>query len=130
MTSAAERLNDAPLPRSEFEKLRENFERMTDRIEDLEDALVMRGIEDDPSERDYLPIELVDRLLAGEHPVRVWREHRGLSVDQLADRAGMRQADLVRIEASQESTSIAALASLADALGLDLDDVTPRADAI
>lgn len=30
-------------------------------------------------DQERVPIELVDRLLAGENPVKVWREHRGLS---------------------------------------------------
>ena len=34
--------------------------------------------------QEKIPVEWVDRLLNGEHPIQVWREYRGLSQEQLA----------------------------------------------
>ena len=38
---------------------------------------------------EQLPLALVDRLLAGESEVRVFREHRGLTQAELAEAAGI-----------------------------------------
>jgi len=45
-----------------------------------------------------LPIVSVDRLLSGESPVRVWLEHRRISLAALADQAGSGKGDLSQIE--------------------------------
>jgi hypothetical protein len=39
--------------------------------------------------QERLPIGVVDRLIAGENPDRVWREHRGHSLRQLAEQAAV-----------------------------------------
>ena len=70
-----------------------------------------------------LPIELADRLLAGENPVRVWREHRGLSLAALADQAGVGKGFLSQIENGQRTGTIETLKKLARALELDLEDL-------
>lgn len=44
------------------------------RVENLE---AVRRVEADPNQ-DYIPLELVKRLLDDESPVKVWREHRKL----------------------------------------------------
>jgi hypothetical protein len=46
----------------------------------------------------HLPAELAWRLLGGEHPVRIWREHRGLSASGLAKLAGVQQSYVSEIE--------------------------------
>ena len=70
-----------------------------------------------------LPIELADRLLAGENPVRVWREHRGLSLAALADQAGVGKGFLSQIENGRRTGTIETLKKLARALELDLEDL-------
>lgn len=39
--------------------------------------------------RESFPIEVADRLLAGENAVRVFRDHRGITQKQLAGAAGI-----------------------------------------
>lgn len=54
--------------------------------------------------------------------IRAAREGEGLTQQELADRAGMFRASLVRLErASYDGHSIATLRRIADALGLDLE---------
>src|SRR5260370_3430928 len=72
---------------------------------------------------DYLPIELVRRLSAGEHPVRVWRAHRGLTREVLAAAAGIAPSYLSEIETRRKPGSFGALAKLAAALHISLDDL-------
>ncbi|WP_029009110.1 helix-turn-helix transcriptional regulator [Azospirillum halopraeferens] len=75
--------------------------------------------------RDYLPVEAMERILAGEHPLRVWREERGLTPRALADRAGIGRSYLVEIETRRKPGSVAAYRRLADALSLTVDDLLP-----
>ena len=74
-------------------------------------------------DQERVPIELVDRLLAGENPVKVWREHRGLSQRDLAARAGLNFAYLSQVETGARNGSIQTMKKLAEALGVDLDDL-------
>ena len=93
------------------------------RTEDLEDAIDMRAIEAQAGGRNYLPDELVDRLLEGEHPLRLWRECRGLTMEALAEKTGTGQSYISDIETGKKAGSVAALKKLADALGVTIDDI-------
>jgi ribosome-binding protein aMBF1 (putative translation factor) len=70
-----------------------------------------------------LPIELADRLLAGESPVRVWREHRGLSLTALADQAPIGKGYLSQIENGERTGTIGTIKKLAQALRVEPDDL-------
>ncbi len=76
-------------------------------------------------EEELVPGELVDRLAAGEHPVKVWREYRGLSQHQLAERSGLRQSYVAQIELGHRRGTVDAYRRLADALGVGIDDLVP-----
>jgi hypothetical protein len=69
-----------------------------------------------------LPAELVRRMLVGESPVRVWREHRRLTLGDLADRAGIAPSYALEIETGRKPGSAAALAKV---LGVHQDDLVP-----
>ncbi|GAB5377336.1 MAG: hypothetical protein AcusKO_37980 [Acuticoccus sp.] len=72
---------------------------------------------------DRLPAAVVDRLVEGERPVRVFREHRGLSVSALARNSGVNRAQLHDIEAGRKTGSVETMRKLADALGVAIDDL-------
>lgn len=74
--------------------------------------------------QETVPHELVGRLLAGEHPVKVWREHRGHSLRGLAERAGIAASYLSQIENGNRKGTVATLKKLATALQVELDDLT------
>ena len=99
-------------------------------MEDAEDLAAVAAAEareaalgEEKARADYLPIELVRRLSAGEHPVRVWRVHRGLGRDALAAAAGIAPSYLSEIETRHKPDSFGALAKLAKALHISLDDL-------
>ncbi len=73
--------------------------------------------------RDCLPIALVERKLAGEHPLRIWREQRGLSGAALAKLSGVPQSYISDIGTGKKPGSIGAFGKLATALGLKIDDL-------
>jgi ribosome-binding protein aMBF1 (putative translation factor) len=75
-------------------------------------------------DQEAVPAELVDRLLSGENPVKVWREYRGLSQRGLAARAGLNFTYLSQIETGARKGPVQTMKKLAEALGVDLDDLT------
>lgn len=102
---------------------RSTYDGLLQRIEDLEDAMEMRTIETQAHNRRYLPDELVGRRLEGEHPLRLWREHRQLTMEALAKRARTAQSYISEIETGKKPGSVAALKRLADALDVTIDDI-------
>jgi DNA-binding Xre family transcriptional regulator len=103
---------------------RADYEALVRQAVDAADAAQIREAEAE-GEDEYVPIELTKRLMAGEMPVRVWREHRDLSARALARRAGISAAYLSQIETAKKPGSFDAMAKLARALGVDMEDLEP-----
>lgn len=74
---------------------------------------------------EYLPFELVDAIINGENALRVWRKHRGLTQDQLAERANVRKATLSEIENGKAQGKPAIWRAFADVLNVNVDDILP-----
>lgn len=108
------------LSRAEYERLAEAAEQLAD-IAAYDEAKRRLAT----GEEEMLPAAMVDRLLTGESPLRVWREHRGLSARELAARAELSQAYVSQIETGRREGSLAAMSALARALGVTLDDLVP-----
>jgi DNA-binding Xre family transcriptional regulator len=109
---------------------RAEYEALLERLEEAEDLAAITAGEareaalgKEKARADYLPIELVRRLSTGEHPVRVWRTHRGLTREALAAAAGIAPSYLSEIETRRKPGSFGALAKLAAALCVSLDDL-------
>ena len=75
-------------------------------------------------DQERVPIGVVDRMIAGENPVRVWREHRGHSLRQLAEQARVGVGYLSQIENGERKGTVGTLKKIAAALDVDLDDLT------
>ena len=106
------------MPRAEFERLVALLEDAADVAAfDVAQRRLASGDEE------LLPAHLVDRMLAGESPVRVWRAHRGLAGKDLAAQAGISAPYLAQIEAGQREPSLTVLKALAASLGVGLDDL-------
>jgi len=109
---------------------RAEYEALLARIEDAEDNALLDNVEarerelgKEKARADYLPGELVRRLIDGEHPVRVWRAHRGLTREALAAAAGIAPSYLSEIETRHKPGGFSPLAKLAAALRISLDDL-------
>lgn len=72
---------------------------------------------------ELIPIEIVERFLAGDNKIRVWREHRGLARKDLAEQAGIAPPFLSQIEAGKRQGTVETLKALAGALGVTIDDL-------
>ena len=73
--------------------------------------------------RDYLTAGEARRLLEGESPVKVWREKRGRSQRELAATAGVAAGYLADIETRRKPGSVLAVAKLAKALQVSIEDL-------
>ena len=71
-----------------------------------------------------LPIEVADRIVAGESPIRVYRNYRGMTQQELAVAAGINPVYLSQIERGQRTGSTKTLGALARLLDVALDDLT------
>ena len=92
--------------------------------EDTEDARIAAATSR-YDERDLIPGDVVRRKLAGEVPIRVWREQRGMKAKYLAAAAGISAAYLSDIERGRVDGSLLVMARLADALDVLVDDLVP-----
>jgi len=100
------------------------YEALLDRIDNAASEAAYDRIKEKlaAGEEEMLPAAMVYRLLDGENPVSVWREHRGLALADLAAKAGLDPDGLARVEAGEEP-SIGTTKAIADALGGGLDDL-------
>ncbi|VDY06930.1 Transcriptional regulator, XRE family [Thiomonas sp. Bio17B3] len=64
-------------------------------------------------------------ILDGAHPVKAWREYRGLTQDALAEKAGISKAYLSQIETGKRIGVAKTLKALAAALGVTLNEIQP-----
>jgi DNA-binding XRE family transcriptional regulator len=97
-----------------------DWERIREILEEAEDLEAVRRVEADPN-RDRIPLAVVKRLLDDENPVKVWREHRGLTQQALARAAGLPQSTIARLESGARKGTVAQMRKLAGALAINLD---------
>ncbi|MBV9784900.1 MAG: helix-turn-helix transcriptional regulator [Acidisphaera sp.] len=109
------------LRRTEYEALIAELEDAEDRIASLEhDLAIANGTAPEP-----LTIYEADRIIAGESPVKIWREKRGLTQRALAGIAGISASLLAEIESGAKTGSVETLRKLAHELKVDLDTLVP-----
>ena len=75
-------------------------------------------------EEESFPSEVTRRLVIDqEHPVKVFRDYRGLSQSALAQQTGLSQAVISSIENGKRRGTVDNFKALADALDVDVDDL-------
>jgi DNA-binding Xre family transcriptional regulator len=74
-------------------------------------------------EEEAISEEFADRLIDGENPIRVYRELRGLSARELAERTGISAAFLSEIENGKKEGGVSTLKKIALQLNASLDDI-------
>ena len=78
------------------------------------EARIARG------EGEYYPSELVDAIIDGVNPVKVFREYRGLTQEALAAKID-KSVELIRkIENGKSEGSISTIKAIADVLSVDI----------
>jgi DNA-binding XRE family transcriptional regulator len=109
--------------RGDWTRLLSELEDALDRVAVAQRRRQEAGKGRQAARRDYLTAGEARRLLEGESPVKVWREKRGRSQRELAAAAGVSAAYLAEIETGRKPGSVAALARLARALEVQIEDI-------
>ncbi|RFB95564.1 transcriptional regulator [Rhizobium leguminosarum bv. trifolii] len=94
-------------------------------LEDRADAEAVREFKARlaSGEEEMIPAEFANRLIDGENKIKVWREFRGMSVGDLAKRAGIGTGHLSQIEKGERDGSFEAIKKIAAALNISVDDL-------
>jgi DNA-binding Xre family transcriptional regulator len=109
---------------------RRDYEALIDRVEDADDRVTIAAAEArekalgvKAARADALPLDLVKALAGGTHPVRVWRKHREMTLQDLSAATGIAQSYLTEIETGKKPGSLDAMIKVAAALKVSLDDL-------
>jgi len=102
------------IPKAEYERLVIASEDLAD-LQAVEDFIV--------APRPGLPSELVARMIDGESLLKLWREHRELSQNKLAQMSNVNRVQIGDIEGQKKTGSVETLKKLADTLDIRVDDL-------
>jgi DNA-binding XRE family transcriptional regulator len=106
------------LPMAELKKLMIDAEMLADvKAYDAAKARLTRGGDE------LIPLEITERRLAGESPVKIWRAYRGLTQEELAKRSKVSRPMIAAIESKHKTGGVGTLKRLAAALEVDLDQL-------
>ncbi|MEI8396510.1 MAG: helix-turn-helix transcriptional regulator [Rhodospirillaceae bacterium] len=102
---------------------RVDFETLAELIADAQDLTDAEAVKTRlaAGESETFPFALAERVLDGERPVRVFRDHRGLTLRGLAEASGISASYLSEIETGKKPGSFDAMARIAAALNVPLD---------
>lgn len=108
----------AVIPYEVYLQLTEEAEMLQDiRDYDAARATVERG------EEELIPSDVVYAILDGENPIKVWREYRKLTQQQLAEAVGISTPYLSQIETSKRTGTTEVLTTIAKVLKVSLDEI-------
>ncbi len=93
------------------------WERLKDMVEDAEDAAAYaEAVAQDDGLR--IPFDVVQAELGGAHPVKAWRDYKGMTLRALADAARVSVPYVSQIEGGKRTGTAATLKKLAEGLGV------------
>lgn len=94
-------------------------------LEDMEDIqqalLIQKQIKN--GEMPTYPASMVRVLIEGVNPVKVYREHKGLTQQQLATQIGKSVAMIRKIENGESKASVSTMKAISKALDTDIDSL-------
>jgi DNA-binding XRE family transcriptional regulator len=106
----------AVLPMEELKRLMDDAEMLSDvKAYDAAKARLARG------EDELIPLDITERRLAGESPVKIWRAYRGFTQEGLAKKSKVSRPMIAAIESGHKTGGIDTLKKLAMALKVDLE---------
>jgi ribosome-binding protein aMBF1 (putative translation factor) len=114
------------LPKADYDRLMAAARgKLEDEVDIREASRVLARLE--RGEEPTFPHEVVKRL-GREHPIKVLREHRGMTQRALAEAVGMNQLYLSQLETGRATGGLGMLTKLAKVLGVSLDLITAAAE--
>ena len=106
------------LPLQDIEKLLEDSEMLADiRAYDTAKARLEHG------EDEIIPLELIERRLNKENPIKIWREYRELTQEALAKASGISRPMIAAIESGHKTGAATTLKKLATALDVSMEQI-------
>lgn len=69
------------------------------------------------------PHNVVIANINGDSLIKAWREHFGMTQKELAEKTGIKQPTLARMEKSDSTPRKSSLAKLADAMGITVEQL-------
>jgi DNA-binding XRE family transcriptional regulator len=108
----------AVIPYEAYQRLLADSEMLED-IHDYDDA--KQAVADG---EDLVPSEVTFAIIDGENPIRVWREHRNMTQEELASQVGITPAHLSEVETGKLEADDGLKAAIATALNLDVEDMS------
>lgn len=75
------------------------------------------------AEHRLIPADVLDRLLNDENPIRIWREHRGLSMSAVSEKSGLAESYLIELECNEREPSLWVLGLIAKAIAVSVEDL-------
>lgn len=108
----------AVLPYEEYLHLIEQAEMLEDiRDYDASKAALEKG------EEELIPSDVVFAILDGANPIKVWREFRGISQQQLAEKVGISKPYLSQIETGKRLGTTKVVSAVARSLDVSMDEL-------
>ena len=100
----------------------------------VEEAEMLQDIRDydsvktaiDQGKEELIPSEVTFALLDGKNPIKVWREYRGITQQQLAKKVKISTPYLSQIETGKRTGTTEVLLAIARALEITLDDIVTQ----
>ena len=106
----------AVIPFSDYKRLQEALEDAED-IKEIEENL--KAIKE--GKELTVPGEVTFAILDGISPIRAWREHKQIKMNQLAKKVGISSSYLSQIENGKRNPTIDTLKAIARELEIDID---------
>ena len=108
----------AVIPVEDLRKLMEGAEMLADvRAYDAANARLAAA------EDELIPLEITERRLRGEPAVRIWREYRKMTQEQLAKKARVSRALIAAIETKRKAGSVSTWKKLGAALNVSWEQL-------
>lgn len=105
----------------------EDYERLIAIAEEQDDIAAADAADKRRAEgEEYIPFSLIDSIIKGENALRAWRNHRGMTLETLAEQTGSRKSALSDLENGKAQGKPALWRKLADALNVSVDEILPE----
>lgn len=108
----------AVLPYSDYLLLVEQAEMLADiqTYDEIKSSLAK-------GEEELIPASFVNSIVEGENPIKVWREYRHLTQQQVAERVGISVPYVSQLETSKRKASVMVLKKIASILTVEIEDL-------
>ncbi len=74
-------------------------------------------------QEEAFPLDVMDSIDTGEHPVRAFRLHRDMSQKELAEKAGLERVTITQIETRARKGTVEQYKAIAKVLNVNVDSI-------